>query len=262
MRSKPIFILLLSVILLSSCNSYKRLIYFQGIAEEQGSDSLFLKQQPIYTLQPADILYIRVITPDESIDKLFNPMFSGSGSQSYAFRSEGMYYSGYMINDSGYIDLPIIEEIKVQDLTIEQAKDTINKKAAHYLNNAQIIVKLANFRFTVLGEVKSPGTKTIQDDRVSIMEAISYAGDITYNGNRENLLIIRPTKEGSETYRIDLTNKELVETEQYYILPNDILYVEPLRTTLFRERASDYVFFLSAMSSTLSAVLLVINLLQ
>ncbi len=255
-------IYIIAILLLSSCNSYKRLIYFHGIAEKEQADSLFRMKRPDYKLQPSDILYVRVVTQDETINKLFNPVFSGTSNQSYTLREEGMYYSGYMINDSGYVNLPVINKVKVMDLTLDQARDTISKRADKYLKNAQIILRFANFRFTVLGEVKNPGTKLIQDERVSVMEAISYAGDITYNGNRENILIIRPTKDGSETFRIDLTNKALVETENYYVLPNDIIYVEPLRTTLFRERASDYIFMISAISSTMSAILLALNLLS
>lgn len=260
MTFKQLSLYALLLLVFSSCNSYKRLIYFQGIAEKEQADSLFRMQKPDYKLQPSDILYVRVVTQDETINKLFNPVFSGTSNQSYTLREEGMYYSGYMINDSGYVNLPVINQVKVIDLTLQQAKDTISKKADQYLKNAQIILRFANFRFTVLGEVKSPGTKLIQDERVSVMEALSYAGDITYNGNRENILVIRPTKEGSETFRIDLTDKNLVEKEQYYVLPNDIIYVEPLRATLFRERASDYIFMISAISSTMSAILLAVNL--
>ena len=94
------------------------------------------------------------------------------------------------------------------------------------------------------------------------MEALAYAGDITYNGNRKKLLLLRQTAEGTQTYRINLTKQGIVDSELYYVMPNDIIYVEPLRSTLFREQASDYVFVVSALSYTLTAVALILNLLK
>ena len=135
-------------------------------------------------------------------------------------------------------------------------------KADKYLKDAQIIVKLASFKFSVLGEVKSPGIKEISTNKVNIFEALAYAGDISYNGNRKNALIIRQTQRGSHTIRIDLTNKNLIASENFYIMPNDVIYIEPLGSTLFREKASDYTFVISAISSTLTAVVLVLNLMK
>jgi polysaccharide export outer membrane protein len=173
-----------------------------------------------------------------------------------------MYYNGYSVNDSGFIEMPILDTIYVNNMTIDRAKERISEKADKYLKKAQIIAKLANFRFTVMGEVNAPGVKEVLDNQVNIMEALAYAGDITYNGNRQEVLIIRPTGEGSQTYRIDVTNRNLIGSEQYYIKPNDIIYVKPLRSTLFRERSSDYMFILSAISSVLSSTAIIINLLN
>jgi polysaccharide biosynthesis/export protein len=255
-------IILYTLVLLvtASCNSYKKLTYLQNI-EETSDDAVYLKNKPAYKLQPADILYIRVITPDEKINKLFNPMTDESRS-SNAYREESIYFSGYSINDSGYVTLPIIENVKVDGLTVEQAQDTIAQKATHYLKKVQVIVKLGYFRFTLLGEVHAPGIKTVYDDKVSVLEALGYGGDITYNGNRKNVLVIRPTKNGSQTFRLDLTNEELIRQQKYYIMPNDIIYIEPLRASLFRERSSDFLFIIPAITSTLSAVALLLNLMN
>lgn len=255
-------IVLYTLVLLvtASCNSYKKLTYLQNI-EETSDDKVFPKNKPEYKLQPADVLYIRVITPDEKVNKLFNPTVDENRS-SVAYREENMYFSGYSINDSGYVIMPILEKVKVDGLTVEQAQDTIAQRAEHYLKKAQVIVKLGYFRFTLLGEVHAPGIKTVYDDQVSVLEALGYGGDITYNGNRKNVLLIRPTKNGSQTYRLDLTNEELIRQEKYYVMPNDIIYIEPLRAALFRERSSDFLFIIPAISSTLSAVALLLNLLN
>ncbi|MGM0574012.1 MAG: polysaccharide biosynthesis/export family protein [Bacteroidota bacterium] len=257
------FILLLFIAgAISSCDSYKKLTYLRDIAET-GKDSLFTKNKPGYRLQPGDILYIQVVTPNEEINRIFNPLMgSGQGNQNMRQGGQSLYYNGYSISDSGYIEMPIMDTIYVDNITPQEAKDRIRDKADKYLKKAQVIVRLANFRFTLLGEVRQPGVQEVYDNQVNIMEALAYAGDISYNGNRENVLVIRPTGEGSRTFRIDVTDNNLIDSEGYYIQPNDIIYVEPLETTMFRERSSDYMFLLGAVSSILSTTVIVLNLMN
>jgi len=244
---------------LSSCNSYEKLTYLQEI-KETGKEGIFEKNKPGYQLQAGDLLYVQIITENQEINQLFNPMISQSTSQN--LRPENMFYTGYLVNDSGYIEMPLLQKIYVSGLNIDQVQDSIKQHAYRFLKNPQVIARLANFKFTVLGEVKAPGVKQITANQVNIMEALAYAGDITYNGNRKKLLLLRQTAEGTQTYRINLTKQGIVNSELYYVMPNDIIYVEPLRSTLFREQASDYVFVVSALSSTLTAVALILNLLK
>jgi len=260
MKIKQLIYLFLVAIIFSSCGSTEKMTYLQDIAET-GKDSTFKKNKPDYKIQPGDILYIRVITSDEEVNKIFDPMMGG-GSGNQQVRPESMYYNGYSVSDSGFIEMPILDTIYVNNMTIDKAKERISNKADKYLKEAQIIAKLANFRFTVMGEVNAPGVKEVLDNQVNVMEALAYAGDITYNGNRQEVLIIRPTSEGSQTFRIDVTNRNLIGQEQYYVQPNDIIYVKPLRSTLFRERSSDYMFILSALSSVLSSTAIILNLLN
>lgn len=248
-------------VIFSSCDSYKKLTYLQNIAET-GQDSIFKKQKPEYRLQPGDILYIQVVTPNEEINQIFNPLLGGDNNRNLTRGSQSLYYQGYSVTDSGYIELPIIDTIHVNNLTLEKAKKKIRKKADKYLKKAQVITRLANFRFTVLGEVRQPGVQEVYDNQVNIMEALAYAGDISYNGNRQNVLVIRPTGDGSRTFRIDVTDDNLIESEGYYIQPNDVIYVEPLKTTMFRERSSDYMFLIGAVSSILSTTVIVLNLIN
>jgi len=258
MKSKYILILSLSL-LLSSCNSYEKLTYLQDLKETRSTDT-FEKNKPGYAIQAGDLLYVQIITENQEINQLFNPTMSQASSQN--LRPESMFYTGYLVNDSGYIQMPLLEEIYVSGLNIDQIQDSIKDKAYHFLKNPQVIAKLATFKFTVLGEVASPGVKQITANQINIMEALAYGGDITYNGNRKNVLLLRQTDEGTQSYRINLTQGDIMRSDLYYIMPNDIIYVEPLGSTLFREQASDYVFVISAISSTLTAVALILNLLQ
>jgi len=255
---KSLFLPIFVAILLSSCST-KRLTYLREIGYPP--DTTYQKIKTAYRLQPADILYVRIITQDEDVNALFNPMFSQGGNASTMMRGEGLYITGYEVKDSGYIELPILKQVQVKGLTLQEAQDTITSVAFKYLRDPQVIVKLNTFEITVLGEVKSPGLKNHGAYELNLLEAIALAGDITYNGNRENIVLMRPTQDKYEVYRIDLTDKELVGSPAFFVQPNDIIYVEPLRSTLFRETTSDYMFFVSAITGVLSLMVLVFGLL-
>lgn len=254
-----LIIILASIAILTSCNSYEKLTYLQDL-EETRQDDIYEKNKPGYKIQAGDLLYVQIITENQEINELFNPMLSQTSSQN--LRPESMFYTGYLVSDSGFIQMPLLEKIRVSGLNIDQVQDTIKQKAYRFLKNPQVIARLANFKFTVLGEVAAPGVKQVTANQVNIMEALAYGGDITYNGNRKKILLLRQTAEGTQSYRINLAQGNIVDSDMYYIMPNDIIYVEPLRSTLFREQASDYVFVVSAISSTLTAVALILNLLQ
>ena len=246
-------------LLLASCNSYEKLTYFQDI-EETKDTAIFEKNKPGYHIQAGDLLYIQIITENQEINQLFNHLISQTTSQN--LRPENMFYTSYLVNDSGYIEMPLLESIYVSGLNIDQVQDSIKQKAYRFLKNPQVIAKLANFKFTVLGEVKSPGVKQVTANQVNIMEALAYGGDISYYGNRKKILLLRQTAEGTQSYRINLTKGGIINSKLYYIMPNDIIYVEPLNSTLFRVQVSDYVFVVSAVSSTLTAIVLILTLLQ
>jgi len=255
----PLFLLSLLSILLASCNSYEKLTYLQDV-EITNNESILEKNKPGYKVQAGDLLYIQIVTENQEINQLFNPLSSQSSSQN--LRAESMFYTSYLVNDSGYIEMPLLKKIYVSGLNIDQVQDSVKEKAYRYLKNPQVIAKLASFKFTVLGEVKAPGVKQVTANQINIMEALAYGGDISYNGNRKKILILRQTDLGTQSYRINLAKGDIVASDLYYIMPNDIIYVEPLKSTLFREQASDYVFVVSALSSTLTAVALVLNLLK
>jgi polysaccharide export outer membrane protein len=257
-KFKHLILLSAFVILLASCNSYEKLTYLQDV-QITNNESLLTKNKPGYQLQAGDLLYIQIVTENQEINQLFNPT---SQSSSQNLRAESMFYTSYLVNDSGYIEMPLLEKIYVSGLNIDQVQDSVKDKAFKYLKNPQVIAKLASFKFTLLGEVKAPGVKQVTANQVNIMEALAYGGDISYNGNRKKILILRQTAEGTHTYRLNLAKGNIIESELYYIMPNDIIYVEPLKSTLFREQTSDYVFVISALSSTLTAVALILNLMK
>jgi len=253
--------IIIPVIFLVSCNSYEKLTYLKDIPET-GDDSLFIKVKDDYTIQPDDILYIRVIARDQEVSDMFNLFSQGQNNNSNFTRGGSLYYTSYLVDDSGKIDMPVVRKIHVQGLTIPEIEDTIVNRLKKYIKEPQILLRLGYFKFVLLGEVHSKGINQVQETEINIMEALAHGGGITYNGNRENILIIRQTPEGSRTFRIDLTDKNLILSKHFYIQPNDVIYVEPLKTTLFRETATDYLFVLSTVTSVLTTITLILNFIS
>ncbi|MCK4344027.1 MAG: SLBB domain-containing protein, partial [Bacteroidales bacterium] len=146
-------------------------------------------------------------------------------------------------------------KVFVLNKTVEEAKDAIQEKTDQILRNASVIVKLISFKFTVLGEVNRPGVYKNFNNQLTVLEAIGMAGDISDYGNRTKILVIRPTKNETRTYRIDLTKKDVLSSEGFFLLPNDIVYVEPIKSKTFRINIPTLSLFLS----TLTTLILVLN---
>jgi len=255
-------VLLLTLVFLSSCGYYKRFTYLQTVPPNQ-PDSTYTSNILLYKLQIADILYVKIMSLDENISKMFNQEIGGSVSSSLTGGAMGgMFLSGFSIDKGGEISLPILGKIQVLGLTVDECKQKIQKIAESYVTDARVDLKLVSFKISLLGEVRSPGQITIFNDRANIFEALSLAGDISYNGNRRKVTIIRNYSHSTKTIKIDLTQRDILSSQQYYLQPNDIIYVEPLKSTAFRLRVSDYATFLTLITSTITAVLLVTQALN
>ncbi len=145
----------------------------------------------------------------------------------------GLYFSGFTVDDHGNIKFPILGSISVLGLTIEEIEEKVKTELLnqYFKETAQLFVtvKLAGFRFTVLGEVGGGGTKTLFQDKVNIIEALANSGDIKPTGNRKDVLIIRQYPQGQKIHHIDLTDLSAINSPYYYVKPNDMIYVKPLK---------------------------------
>jgi polysaccharide export outer membrane protein len=195
---------------------------------------------------------------DESINNVFNK--SSSSSNMGSSNLGGFYVIGYTVDYDGTITLPVLGKIIVSGLTVSEALAAIQKQADKYIANAQIEVKLVSFKISVIGEVRKPGQFEIYNDKANIFEAIANAGDLTYYANRKNILILRSEPEGTRTYRINLTDKDILASPLYYVQPNDVIYVEPMKSTGLRLSAADYSVLISTISVTLSTYFLIRNI--
>jgi len=212
------------------------------------TQQFFPLERPDYRIQYQDILYINITTLNPEMNELLNP-----ATQRYAystFRDEStIYIYGYTVSDSGTIILPILGEIEVYGFTVEEVRIKIQERAIEYLKDAVVNIKLISFKFTVIGEVRQPGTYTNYNNQLTVLEAIGMAGDITDYGNREKVLVVRPTKEGTYTYRINVQDKNLLQSEGYFLLPNDIVIVEPIKSKPFQLNIPTMSLLLTGIST-------------
>lgn len=213
----------------NSCVPSKDIIYLQDKANAENAPVAQIPFKP-YRLQVSDVLSVTVSAIDSKLVEIFNPSSSGSSTN---VSSETLYFKGYSIDDHGNIRLPILGEVNVLALTTDEVrqkieelllKDHFNKEAGIFVS-----VKLAGFRYTINGEVGAPGTKVLNQDKVSVLDAVANAGDITVVGNRKDVMIIRQFPQGVQTFSIDLTNYNALQSSYFYLQPNDYVYVKPLK---------------------------------
>ena len=228
MNKSKIYLLFLLSFIATSCIPKKDLVYLQDKKDSQTEAVTPLNQKP-YRLQTNDILIITIKAIDSKLVEIFNTNSNQIGSVD----EQNNYMTGYSVDDHGNIRLPILGEINVLGFTTDEVRDRIEKilHDQYFKEQAGIftIVKLAGFRYTINGEVGNTGTRVLYQDKVNIMEAIANAGDITITGDRKDVKVIRSYPQGSETFRIDLTDSKAVNSPCFYLQPNDYVYVKPLK---------------------------------
>ena len=216
--NKNYFYLIICLIL-SSCVSNKKIVYFQGV---QGAieDSKITEAK----IQPNDNLLILVSSPKVEVSDIFNSInISGTGNPS----QESLALQGYIVDQNGYINFPILGPVKLGGLTKNEAIDALQNKISEYVVDATVNIRFLNFRVTVLGEVNKPGVYTITNEIISLPEALGLAGDMTIHGRRNNVLICRDVNGKKEFYQMDMTSPDVFKSSNYYLQQNDIVYVQP-----------------------------------
>ena len=262
---QPSFFLLISTIfiLASSCVTHKELVNFQeaNFTLEQAEDILNAIELRV---QPEDLLRITVSSFDKKAAEPFNLDESGSTD---LLRVQGgnagggglELFTGYLVDQDGGIDFPVLGRVNIGDLTIEEAKTKLLGLLKPYLKDAVINMRFLNFKVTVIGEVNRPGAIQVTNKRITILETIGKAGDLTSYANRTNILVIREQSGQREVARLDLTKKDIFTSPFFYLKQNDVVYVEPIKARVATV-ADPAQRFISYSSGVLSIITLIIAL--
>ena len=223
--------IILCVLFFSSCVPSKDLIYLQG-NPTQKSEIKRINNTP-YKLQVDDIINIDIKSGDEKLVSIFKKeSSSGVNSGGGAGQGDTGYFSGFSVDNYGNIRIPILGEINVLGYTTVEVRKKIEEKLKNFIKSKEALfvsVKLSGIRYTIIGEINQPGTNIIFQNRVSIIDAIANSGDISDVGNREEVEILRTTNKGTEKFTLDLTKVAVLNKAVFYIKPNDIINIKPLK---------------------------------
>jgi len=258
MKNQVLLISLLALLTITSCASRKDLIYFQDEPIEEG----IAAQEPEQLIYKTDdILTINVSAFDPETVKPFN-MYTISNNTEILRANGARQVQTYLVDYDGNIDFPVLGKIKVAGLTRTEVTTLLTERIKEYANDPIVNVRLVNFTVTILGEVSRPGTFTIQDERVTLLEAIGMANDLTIYGKRNNVLLIREVDGIKKFAKIDLTTINAVNSPLYYLQQNDVIYVEPnnarIRSSTYNQNNGVLISAIGTLT-TIIAVFLVRN---
>lgn len=236
--------------LISGCASRKKVLMLQGLSEQVANYSNPGKTS--YKLHKGDNLYIKVYSVDEKTSKFFQSDFPNLMNPTYLF------LNSYTIDENGFVHVSFIDKLKVEGLSIEEAKNVIQKALNEYFKECTVVVKLTNFQVSVLGEVSNPGLFTIEKEQVNIFQALGMAGGPKDFSNLTKVTIVRQTDNGSEAHVLDITQTKILESEYFYLMPNDIVYIEPVKAKMaIYGSNTPYIIF-----STITSGLLLLSILM
>jgi len=215
---KVILFLAIYTCIVSGCAPRRDLVYFSNLAKQSGEEKLLTQEVKI---QQNDLLSISV----NSLNQESNVLFAVNTRNP---SSENNYkIEGYRVSKEGSINLPVVGNIRLEGLSIEQAQATISRELDKYVKKPVVDVQLVNFKVTVIGEVNRPSTFTVQGDNINLLEALGMAGDMTVYGKRENVLVIRQQNGQRIMKRLNLNNQDVMNSPFFYLKQNDVVYVEP-----------------------------------
>ena len=257
----------LIIILSSSCVSQKQIAYFQKGVNQ--SDTIKIAQAYIPKIQAGDILSINISSLNPSASSFFNPYSTmpvnqdaadGTSSANGTVATPSLSQSaapGYLVGADGSIELPLLGNIKLAGLSTLEAKDTIKNRLKPFLKEPTVNLRVMNYKISVMGEVAKPSVYVIPNEKITLPEALSLAGDLTIYGRRDNVLIVRDVDNKKEFGRINLNSRDIYTSPFYYLHNNDVIYVEPGKG---KSAQSDRIYqILPVLLSALSFITIIVT---
>lgn len=244
---------MLFAVAFASCVPQKKMLYLKNaqMAAENISQEYVNDRTIDYKLQPGDNLYIRFLNV---IDEQGAASMAGETMRSgYMTSDAAIYLQSYTLDEEGCIELPLTGKILLKNMTVDEAKEKMQTEINKFVNQTTLIVKLSNFNLTVLGEVTRPGMYKVYQSQINLFEAVALAGNMTNFAKNDEVKVIRQTDNGSEIVTVDMGDADILSSPYYYLKPNDIVYVEPLKIKQWGFTAFPYstVFSVLSLAATL-----------
>lgn len=222
----------ITIMLLASCSVPKKVVYFQDIPDSLKQKLVDATTYTAPTIQPDDILSINIQTLDPSATAIMSQqnttLWPVAGSSSAPSGIAPLTtVSGYLVDKDGFVIIPLLGKVLLKDKSTDQAREEIRLKAAQFYKDPIVNVRYSNFKITILGEVARPSTYIMPNEKVTLLDAIGMAGDLTIWGKRENVLLIRDSIGKKEFIRFNLNESKVFASQYYYLRQGDVIYVEP-----------------------------------
>lgn len=257
MKTSKNLLAILFLVLLFSCRSSQDLIYLMDAGNKETIRGLPVEKTE-YVLKSGDILYVSIKSMNPEVNILFNPETNMEVATFSSFQKfltpSGAYLYGFEIDQNEEIELPMFGKIKVAGLPLSELEPAIQKKADEFLNDAIVKAKLLNFKITVLGEVRIPGTYYNYNNSITVIEAIAMATGNTDFASIKNVMIVRSVPEGRKTYMLDLSSKNIYASEAFYLQPDDYVIVQPDKYKNFQLNSQAYSLIFSSLSILLAVL--------
>lgn len=239
---------------LLSCKTAEKTFYFQGTLSQQ---NIQLHEKFIPVIKINDLLEIKLIAANEDAVKMLTPEIPNARS-TITYSSGGVAKGGFLVNSLGEIELPFIGKFVVANKGREEIENEIEKKLSDYILNPIVQIQIINFKVTILGDVRAPGTFSVPNEKMTIIELVGIAGDLNITGKRKEVKIIREENGILKEYNVDLTQKNIFNLNTYFLQQNDIIYVKPNRAKLSNANVSQiFLPIISTISILLSAISIV-----
>jgi len=253
---KKILVPLLGIVilLLSGCATSKEILYFQDI--EQTTPKVMQTKYET-KIKKDDILSIIVSGPDKIVVQPYNLSLSEGGTSS-SYNPENSVLK-YTVDSEGNIDFPILGKIKVEGMTRSELVDYLTQEVSKDVKDPIIYVKVTNYKVTILGEVKAPGTYNINSEKINILEALGVAGDLLLTAQRDNIILIREIDGKQEHFKINLKNSSLLSSPYFYLQQNDVIYVPQSPTRVAQGTMATGLW--SIIFSSITTIVTVVSLI-
>lgn len=255
------YFILVAFCFTTSCVSNKKITYFQDIqtVNQAKIENAMKFTEP--TIQPDDILSVNIFTLSPQNGAIVNqaaatPTLGGNTNNSLSTQN-----TGFLVDKNGEIELSLVGKVKVAGLTTYQARELIREKVSADYKQPNVQVRFSNFKVSVLGEVNAPSTYTLPNEKVSILDALSLAGDLTIYGKRDNILIVRDFNDKKEFARLDLNSTDIFSSPFFYLKQNDVIYVEPNKARVSANNAAQ-IQTLGVITSIISVLVVAISVFK
>jgi polysaccharide export outer membrane protein len=245
---------ILFIFLLIGCVPLRNTLYIQdGKKHPPHSKTTFSTSTYTYVIAKRDVLQIDLgSTSPEKLNEVVNKANSIASSQNIDPLTQG-----YLVDDDGQVLLPFIGHLKLEGLTLTEAQNLIHKRLSEYVSDAFVKIRLSSFFITILGEVNKPGRLTVNTAQINILEALALAGDMPITANHKKVQVVRTINKVVTTFYVDVTSTSLYSSEVFYLQPNDMIYVEPVKAKVTQNNLT----VVTVTTTILNTLFLVANII-